>query len=677
MFSDHRLRALLLATALPAAVLTAPAIASAATAPLVGIAPPAIAALAATSVPDAAGAPPTQVLVRFRSGSDAGDRRSARQAADANFVEPLPLPGLQLVDPEPGVAVRETIARLERSADVLYAEPDAVRTATATVPNDELFDLEWGLNNTGQSILGTAGTPDADIDAPEAWDIETGSAGVSVGVLDSGVDAGHPDLAPNIRVNPGEVPGNGIDDDGNGLADDVSGWDWVDDDNTPDDGAGHGTHVAGTIAAQGNDSTGVTGVAWDAGIVPLRVLGNDGSGWVSDVIKGYKYAADNGIPIVNASLGGSSSSQTERDALAAASNVLFVVAAGNDGADNDVTGSFPCNYDLDNVVCVAATGQSDGLAGFSNYGATTVDLAAPGVNIASTYIDSNDDSQPDWRYLSGTSMATPHVAGVAALVRSQRPSATVAEVRAAMLDSVDVMSSLNGCVASDGRLNAYRALSGAVQTPAPPPAAQSCAARPVAAAPAPAPTSEPEPEPVPEPEPEPTPTPAPSTSPAPAPTTAPADPTEVTASHRPRSVSVRSGRIVRGRGGVARLFNNDGRRLELAARRPRLTFAAELTASARLSSEQRTGLGRLGLVYDGGASRRGVTVRVRVFDWRKRRWQTVATLRNGTRDRTVRWAATRGASRYVSPRGVVRVSIRGTAAKGFRTRSDLLRLTSR
>jgi subtilisin family serine protease len=400
--------------------------------------------------------PAENVIVRFEPGTPARERAEARDDADVRVEETLPLPNTQLVTPEAGVSPDEAAEQLERSPAVRYAEPDAPRRAFAVVPNDRFFRQQWGLNNTGQSVGGTTGTVDADIDAPEAWQLTTGSAAVTVAVIDSGVELDHPDLAAGIWRNPGESGDrreyNGADDDGNGLVDDWRGWDWVDDDNDPTDANGHGTHVAGTVGARGNDGSGVTGVAWDVSLMPLRTLGANGSGYVSDVIRAYGYAGARKAHIVNASLGGSAFSRAERDAIAAAPQTLFVVAAGNDSADNDAQPSYPCNHALANVVCVAATDQRDGLADFSNYGATTVDLAAPGDNIASTYTGGS------WALLSGTSMATPHVAGAAALLWARVPAASVAQVRGALLSSVVPRPALLGRTVTGGVLNADRAL---------------------------------------------------------------------------------------------------------------------------------------------------------------------------------------------------------------------------
>jgi subtilisin family serine protease len=409
-------------------------------------------------------AAPRELLVRFSSRTDLAARAEARRDADARLEDRLPLAGLELVRVEPGTSTAEAEQRLEREPGVLYAEPNHYRGA-ARIPSDPYFGQLWGLHNTGQPVNGAIGTPDADVDAPEAWEVATGEPAVAVAIVDSGMSRSHPDLVPNVWANAGETGGgrqsNRIDDDRNGYVDDSAGWDWVESDPDPSDLNGHGTHVAGTVAARGDNGTGVTGVAWRAGLMALRVLDEDGSGTVADAIAAYAYAGGEGARVLNASLGGPSFSRSEYDAIRSIPGVLFVAAAGNDGRNNDVVPQYPCNFELPNVVCVAATGQRDGLAGFSNYGARTVDLAAPGSTILSTW-------PGGYAYSSGTSMATPHVSGVAALAFTHRPGATAESVKGALLAGADVLPSLTGRTLTSGRLNAYATLVG--RPPAPPPA---------------------------------------------------------------------------------------------------------------------------------------------------------------------------------------------------------------
>ena len=265
-------------------------------------------------------------------------------------------------------------------------------------------------------------------------------------VVDTGIDGAHPDLVSNL--------GTG------------AGYDFFSEDSDPTDENGHGTHVAGTIGAQGDNDAGVTGVNWDTTLIAMRAFGPNGSGSTSDVIQAYGYADAIGADVLNASFGGAGYSQAEFDAIARADDTLFVAAAGNERADNDVTPSYPCNYSLANVVCVAASDENDQLASFSNYG-NSVDLAAPGSRIYSTTRGGG------YGYLSGTSMATPHVAGTAALVAAQRPSSSVADLRDDLLDGVEVKPALTS-VGSSGRLNADRSVAGSgtggdVGTGAPPP----------------------------------------------------------------------------------------------------------------------------------------------------------------------------------------------------------------
>ncbi|CAN5570099.1 hypothetical protein BH20ACT19_BH20ACT19_06610 [soil metagenome] len=410
---------------------------------------------------------PGEVIVRFEQGAGPADRAAARDRADVDFERGLGLSGLQLVQAEPGQSATRAIEDLERSDEVAYAEPNFRRSLQAA-PSDTHFGLQWGLHNSGQLIGPAAGVADADIDAPEAWALTTGAPSVTVAVIDSGVDSSHPDLAPNIWANPGESGSgretNRVDDDRNGYVDDAAGWDWVGDDRNPADENDHGTHVAGTVAARGNDGFGVAGVAWQTRVMALRVLDAAGNGTVADVILAYRYAAARGAKVVNLSLGGADLSIAERDAIAAAPGTMFVAAAGNVGANSDAFPEYPCAHALPNVVCVAASDKSDARASFSNYGATSVDLAAPGAQIASTV-------PGGWAYLDGTSMAAPHVAGAAALVWALRPTAAVAQVKAALLDGVDRKPTFAATTASGGRLNLEGALraAGASDPPLIPP----------------------------------------------------------------------------------------------------------------------------------------------------------------------------------------------------------------
>ncbi len=327
---------------------------------------------------------PGQVLVRFEAGTSAAAKSAARGRAGAVASRRLPLRGVELLKVDGGV--KAAVAALERRADVVYAEPNYLYRTTG-LSNDPYLPDQWGLHNTGQLLFGepgTAGTPDADIDAPEAWSTVTGSAAVTVAVVDTGVDLDHPELAGQLWTNPAD-PANGVDDDGNGLVDDVHGWDWVEGDNAPNDWEGHGTHVAGTIGAAGNDAVGVAGVAWDVSIMPLRVMGGYG-GTNADIASAFAYAGAHGADVVNASLGGPGDSRAIEDAITGAPDTMFVVAAGNEGTNNSQpsTPVFPCNYPAANLVCVAASDNHDVMAPFSNYSTLSVDLAAPGVGIAST-----------------------------------------------------------------------------------------------------------------------------------------------------------------------------------------------------------------------------------------------------------------------------------------------------
>jgi len=335
-------------------------------------------------------------------------------------------------------------AELRKHSSYKFCEPNYIYKIDATVPNDPNYSALWGMQK---------------ISAASAWDISTGSSDVVVAVIDTGVDYTHPELANNIWSNPGEIPGNGIDDDGDGIIDDVHGANFVNGTGNPMDDNSHGTHCSGTIGGEGNNGIGVAGVNWHVKIMAVKFLNSGGSGSLFDAIKGINYAVARGAKIISASWGGGGFSQGLYDAIKGArdAGVLFVAAAGNNGLNSDLYPSYPAAYDLDNIISVAATTKTDTLASFSNYGATTVDIGAPGVSILSTVPGGYDT-------YSGTSMATPHVAGLAALVKSVNSGLNYSQLKARVLDG-DPVPALNGVTLTGKRINAYRALTSSASAP--------------------------------------------------------------------------------------------------------------------------------------------------------------------------------------------------------------------
>ncbi len=430
--------------------------------------PPPLSAVAAQRLDDQG---VHDIIVRREPGLTASQRGDLRASADVTHVDSLLVADTEVVHAPDG-DLASALQALNADPGVVYAEPDLPVHAATT---DPYWTLQWGLHNTGQTVNLVAGLTGDDIAAPDAWTTTTG-AGQTVATVDSGVELGQADLQGALAINPGETgtdaqghdkATNGIDDDHDGFVDDWRGWDFVDSDNTPQDGNGHGTHVAGIIAARSDNGIGIAGVAPSSKVLPIRVLDNTGSGSSANVANAFAYAGELGIPVVNASLGATGFSQTEENAIAAHPKTLYVVAAGNGGSDNvgdndDPGGFWPCVLPEANIVCVGATDSSDNPAPFSNFGAATVDLFAPGVNIASTWTNDPSTGAPRYFYASGTSMATPMVTGTLALMRAANPALAAADLKSRLLASVDPRAALAGRSVSGGRLDASAAVAAAI-----------------------------------------------------------------------------------------------------------------------------------------------------------------------------------------------------------------------
>ncbi|MCE9628159.1 MAG: S8 family serine peptidase, partial [Candidatus Eisenbacteria bacterium] len=386
---------------------------------------------------------PGRVLVRWKPLSKSAARNDAMAPLGAMRVASYEFAGLEALS-VPGMDPAEAAARLSQDPRVEYAEPDYLVSIGRT-PDDPRYPEQFGLHNAGQ----TGGLAGADIGADRAWEFYTGEPSLLVADIDTGCDYDHEDLAANIWTNPGEVAGNGIDDDRNGYIDDVHGYDFYGHDGDPRDDNGHGTHTAGTIAAVGNNGVGVTGVVWQAKLVILKFLNANGSGPTSGAIEAIGYCVRNGIRLSNNSWNGGFYSRALEDAISAAGDAghLFVAAAGNARTDNDAAPSYPAALPADNIITVAATDHADQLAGFSNYGLTSVDLAAPGADILSTVPNNG------YHLLSGTSMAAPHVTGAAAFLMGRFPQMAIADVKARLLFFAEPKPGLIGRCVTGGRLN--------------------------------------------------------------------------------------------------------------------------------------------------------------------------------------------------------------------------------
>ena len=389
------------------------------------------------------------MLVKYKDGTASRAATTINSRVGARVIEEFPALGWQRVKLPGYLSVNQAVSRYQSEAEIETAQPNYIYNLLAT-PNDTRFSDLYGMQK---------------ISAPLAWDLTTGSQNVVVAVIDTGIKYTHEDLAANMWTNSGEINGNGIDDDNNGFVDDFYGYDFFFNDSNPDDEHGHGTHVAGTIGAVGNNNIGVVGVNWNVRMMAIKIYNSTGNGSTSAMlVNAYNYVRmmklrGVNIRITNNSYGGCdeacSYDQATKDALDAlgSENVLQVFAAGNNNRNIETNPFFPASYNTPSILSVASSDQNDNRSGFSNYGAASVDIAAPGSGILSTIrLSANYGS------MSGTSMASPHAAGAAALLAAHNPNLSAASLKATLMNTVDPLAQWGGFVKTGGRLNALKAL---------------------------------------------------------------------------------------------------------------------------------------------------------------------------------------------------------------------------
>lgn len=401
---------------------------------------------------------PGEYVIKFKNHNKATMTAMSNKLKEQLGVQ------IKTILPTMGVTVvktddeKATLEKLKANPIVEIAEPNFIYTANYTFgmrSNDPSLGKLWGMINTGQpDSKGQVGVPGIDVNAINAWKLQTGSPDVIVAVIDTGVNYKSKDLADNMWVNAAEQNGKkGVDDDGNGFIDDIHGYNFVKDNGDPLDDQGHGTHCSGTIGAVGNDNFGIVGVAWKTKIMALKFLDERGSGSLEDALKAIDYATKMGAKVMSNSWSGGGYSENLKEAIERSNKAgaVFIAAASNEANDNDVNEAYPASYDIPNVISVAAIDNRGVLADFSNYGKKKVHIGAPGVNIYSTTIKGYES----W---SGTSMATPHVAGAAVLVASQHPTMNGEQIKQAILNAARPIKGLRGKVSTGGMLDTHAAL---------------------------------------------------------------------------------------------------------------------------------------------------------------------------------------------------------------------------
>ncbi|MFN8944477.1 MAG: S8 family serine peptidase [Pseudobdellovibrionaceae bacterium] len=405
---------------------------------------------------------PGEFLVTLKSDVSVQERnlQSLYSLIGSHVKSTIPFLNIAVVS-RPSFELQQTsVDLLKENPLVLRVTPNFVYRANK-LPNDVLFEKLWGLKNTGQTDTKQTGTAGIDIGAEQAWDLTTGSKDIIVAVIDTGINYNHPDLAPNMWTNSAEKNGAvGVDDDGNGFVDDIHGYNFVSNNGNPLDDQGHGSHCAGTIGGRGNDGEGVAGVTWESQLMAVKFLGADGSGTLENAVKSIAYATQMGAKILSNSWGGGGFSQELKDVIEASNQAgtIFVAAAGNSSSNNDSAPGYPASYDVANIISVAAIDNRGALASFSSYGKKKVHVGAPGVNVLSV-------TMKGFEAWSGTSMATPHVSGIAALLWSFDNQLTNTEIKNRLISTAVPLASLRNKVASGGLAHAWTALNNILPPP--------------------------------------------------------------------------------------------------------------------------------------------------------------------------------------------------------------------